>query len=120
VVLTVSVVETIVETLWGFAVKHFGALQVCWLCLAATLGGGWFFAANYARADAVGQMRAELNELKGDAIAKRIFDYRVRQCDAPASERQQKLWLAEQIRKDMAKYRQTTGEGFGMPACTDL
>jgi hypothetical protein len=111
-----SIVEKAVE----FAYRHFTATQVCWLCLTATTAGGWFFATHYARAGDLLAVRAELVEMKGDTIAKRIFDYRVRQCDTPPEQRQAKQWLAEQIRSDVEKYAGVTGKPFALPACGDL
>ena len=115
-----SVSETIIEAVFRFAAKHFGALQVCWLCLVATFGMGWIVSTRYATAAEVAQLADELTELKGDAIAKRIFDYRVRQCDTPAEQRQEKRWLAEQLRIDIDKYTKVTGKAFFLPACSDL
>lgn len=115
-----SAVTSIIEKVVELAYKHFTATQVCWLCLVATTSGGWFFATHYARAGDMAEMRSELIEIKGDAIAKRIFDYRVRQCDTPPEQRQEKRWLAEQLRVDAEKYQATTGKQFFLPACSDL
>jgi hypothetical protein len=115
-----AVVVTIAEKAIEWAIRHFTAINVCWLCLCATLAGGWFFATRYATAGEVGSIRSELVELKSDSIAKRLFDYRVRQCDTPAELRQEKRWLAEQIRVDAEKYRRLTDVAFVIPACGDL
>ena len=111
---------TIVEKAVEWAYRHFTALQVCWICVAICLGLGWFVTANYATAGEVSELREELREQKADGIAKRIFDYRVRQCDTPQDQRQQKQWLAEQLRKEAEKYQKVTGNRFEMPACGDL
>lgn len=109
------------------AIKEFGPRQVCWLCIALTGAGGWFFSTNYASAAdvarseaALAAMRAELAEIKGDAIAKRIYDYRVRHCDTPKELRQEKRWLLDQMRSDSDKYRKVTGDTFALPRCEDL
>lgn len=115
-----AIVETILEAVWKFAMKNFGALQVCWLCLASTLGIGWLMSTTYARATDLASLSAELVEIKADTIAKRIFDYRVRQCDTPPEQRQEKRWLAEQIRADVEKYSKVTGKPFAVPGCADL
>lgn len=113
-------VATIVEKAVEWAYRHFGALQVCWLCLVATLGVGWFVTSRYATAGEVAELRADLREQKGDTIAKRIFDYKVRLCDMPANQRETKRWLSEQLRRDVEKYQETTGKRFEMPGCGDL
>jgi hypothetical protein len=115
-----TVALSIVEKALEWAFRHFTAINVCWLCVCATLAGGWFFATRYATAGEVNSVRTELLELKADAITKRIFDYRVRQCDTPADLRQEKRWLAEQIRVDAEKYRKLTDVDFAIPACGDL
>jgi hypothetical protein len=122
-----SVVATIAEKAVEWAYKHFTALNVCWLCVAITLGGGWFITANYATADAVGVVDRRIDglteivtELRADATAKRIFDYQVRKCEAPPEQRQEKRWLSEQIREDAEKYQKITGHQFMLPGCGDL
>lgn len=112
--------QTIVETAVEWGIRHFTANQVCWICVSLTLGGGWFFASRYASAADLVQVRSELVEIKADSIAKRVFDYRVRQCDTPPELRQEKRWLAEQIRADAEKYQKLTGTAFTIPACSDL
>ena len=102
------------------AIKEFGPRQVCWLCVLLTCGGGWFFTTTFASAADVNKMRAELAELKGDAIAKRIYDYRVRHCDTPKEMRKEKQWLIDQMRIDMGKYYRATGDQFALPRCEDL
>lgn len=115
-----SVTQTIVEKAVEWAYRHFTATQICWLCLAATLGLGWLVTAQYAPANEVRELRDIVTELRADTTAKRIFDYRVRQCDTPPEERQTKRWLADQIREDVNKYRKVTGDIFELPACSDL
>jgi hypothetical protein len=115
-----AIVETIIDSLWKFAIRHFGALQVCWLCLVAVMGLGWFVTTNFALASEQERQGLELAQLKADSIAKRIFDYRVRQCDTPPEQRKDKRWLAEQIRDDAEKYSKITGRPFAVPACGDL
>jgi hypothetical protein len=115
-----SVAQTIVEKAVEWAYRHFGALQVCWICVVICLGLGWFVTSRYATASEVADLRTDLREQKGDTIAKRIFDYKVRLCDMPPDQRETKRWLAEQLRGDAEKYEKTTGHMFAMPACGDL
>lgn len=115
-----SVVATIVEKAVEFAYKHFGALQICWLCLLATCGAGWFFASHYATAGEVEKLGADVVEIRAFMLGKNIYDYRVRQCDMTPVQRQEKRWLSEQIRADIEKYERVTGHAFQLPACGDL
>ena len=115
-----GVVTSVVEKAVEWAYRHLGALQVCWICIAITLALGWFMTSHYAAAGEVASLRGEITELKADSIAKRIFDYRVRQCLVPIEQRADKRYLAEQIRDDAAKYLRLTGIVFVVPACEDL
>jgi hypothetical protein len=110
----------IIERAVEFAYKHFTAAQVCWICLVATMGVAWFVTSRYATAGEVFQLRSDLTEVAGDAIAKRIYDYRIRQCDTPAEQRQDKRWLVEQMRIDVEKYQKVTGRQFLLPQCGEL
>ena len=115
-----AALATITEKAFEWAFKHFTALNVCWLCVAITLGGGWFASSHFATAADHRQLRDIVTEIRADAIAKRIFDYKVQLCDTPPDQRQQKRWLNEQINEDVGKYRKITGEQFNMPDCADL
>lgn len=115
-----SIGSTIVEKAVEFAYKHFGATQLCWVCIVLTAAGGTFIATRYATANEVAILRSDVAELKGDNIAKRVFDYKVRLCDTPREQRQEKRWLSEQIRLDIEKYFKATGSPFVPPSCEDL
>lgn len=115
-----GVAATIAEKAVEWAYKHLGAMQICWICVVATVALGWFVTTRYATAADYTELRAQVTELKGDSIAKRIFDYKVRLCDTPPEQRQEKRWLVEQIRADAEKYQKLTGQAFAVPACTDL
>jgi hypothetical protein len=115
-----GVASVVAEKAIEFAAKALSPAQVCWACLIGTIVLGWFFTSHYARAEDVVQLREELAEQKSDAIAKRIFDYRVRQCDTPPEQRQEKRWLAEQLRNEAVKFEKVTGRRFDVPACGDL
>jgi hypothetical protein len=112
--------SAIIEKLFGWAYRNLGPSQVCWLCLAATVSIGWLVTTRYATADELAAMRNDIREQKGDGIAKRIFDYKVRLCDMAPDQRQTKRWLSEQLRSEVEKYQAVTGRRFEMPSCSDL
>lgn len=109
--------STILDAALRWAAKHFGALQVCWLCLAATFAGGWLVTARYAPASELREVRAQVIDLRASSYQAQLIDLRVRQCAAAAGAKQ---WFAARIAELDKRYTELTGKTFPMPQCVDL
>ncbi len=98
--------------LWDRFLKTLSPIQVCWLCLLLTFGGGLYGLNTFARDSELKQVRVEL-------LQQRLVDLRIRQCEA-VRKAQPADFFAKQITEQAGKYRELTYSPPDLPKCNEL
>ena len=88
----------------------------------AMWGHGWLsgigLGDGYAYADSLKSVRADVSQIQAALTEQRIFDLRIRQCEADTQE--QKRFYTQRVQELMNEYRAITGTEYRLPACEEL
>lgn len=118
----------LLERIWTFLRTHVRPAQVCWVCVGATLGIGWFMTANFAPAAELDKtrtdftrelatLRSDVGRMESDRLAKDLYDFQARICASTADKR----WLREQMSAKQERFRALNGgRDYQLPGCGDL
>jgi hypothetical protein len=97
---------------WKRLLQSLSPLQICWLCLLSTVGGGIYAVNTFARDSDVSSIRVEL-------LQDRLLELRIRQCDAVKAF-QPADFFAKQITEQAGKYQELTNAQPNLPTCQEL
>jgi hypothetical protein len=109
---------TILQKVMLFAMRHFSAGQLCWMCIVITLALALFFATNYATGSELTAVRKELEGVRVGQLQQDMIDTRQMQCDVPQNKRS---WYTKRIEDLKRQYRALNDQmPFPLPECTQL
>lgn len=105
------------ERIWTFLRAHVRPAQVCWLCVAGTLGIGWFVTAKFAPAGELEALKVNVKRLESDGIASDLYDFQRAVCATSGD----KQWLRKQMGEKQDRFRSlNSGRDYQLPGCGDL
>jgi hypothetical protein len=104
--------------IWKGLIDKVSATQVCWLCLAGTMGMAWMVTTRYATADEMKSALAQIAEIRTSNLRLELIDLQDRRCKETDSGKRR--WFTEQIGKTQKLYAEIEGKDFSLPQCGDL
>lgn len=111
-------IKDIASAVFGWMRTRLSAAEICWLCLAFSIGIAYIGSTRYVRASEFQSLRLELREMRTEAIEDKVMMFWRLQCKEPDATRRG-IYL-DSYRDWQQQYARITGTRLTVPPCTDL